>query len=99
MEPCTSIHSIHLSLYPLYLAKFFCLLISVHSSLILIIAFTEAFPAPPVPIHVHYSRLNFTMLGVAVLKNVPRQFYVWGVLNNACQKIGQLCIKMVKVAL
>ena len=59
--------------------------------------FTEAFPAPPVLIHAHYSRLNFDMLGVAMLKDVPWHF-VWQVFKNFCQKFGQLCVKITRVA-
>ena len=70
-----------------------------HSSLILIIVFMKAFPAPPALIHAHYSHLNFIMLAVAMLKDVPRQFYLWEVFKNFCQQIGQLCVKMVRVAL
>ena len=76
MDRFTSIRSIHLSLYPLDFAKFFCLLISVHSLLILVIVFTDAFPAPPVQLYAYYSHFNFAMLGVAMLKDMPRQFYV-----------------------
>ena len=66
---------------------------------ILIIVFTEAFPAPPVLLHTYYSRLNFTMLRDDMLKDVPRDFHVWGVFKNFCQKFSQLSIKMVRVAL
>ena len=91
MDPVTSIRSIHLHYIICILQKSFCILISVHSLSIVIVVFTEAFPAPPVLIHAHYSRLNFAMLGVAMLKDVPRQFYVWGMFKNFCQKFGQLC--------
>ena len=70
-----------------------------HSLSILIIVFTEAFHAPPVLLYAYYSPLNFAMLGVAIFKDVPKEFYVWGVLKNFCQKSSQLCIKMVRVAL
>ena len=70
-----------------------------HSLSILIIAFTEAFPAPPVLLYAYYSRLNIAMLGVAMLKDVPREFCVWGVFKNICQKFGKLRIKLVEEAL
>ena len=57
-----------------------------HSILILVIVFTEAFHAPPVLLYASYLRLNFAMLGVAMLKNVPRHFYVGGVFKKLCQK-------------
>ena len=70
-----------------------------YSSLILIIVLTEVFPAPPVLLYAYYSRLNFAMLGVATLKDVHREFYVWGVLKNICQKFAQVCVKMSRAAL
>ena len=59
--------------------------------------FTEAFLAPPVLFYAYYSPLNFAMLGVAMPKDVLREFYVWGVLKNFCQKFGQFCIKRIRV--
>ena len=60
---------------------------------ILIIAFTEAFPAPPVLLYAYYSRPNFAMFGVAMLKDAPRELHIWKVFKNFSQKFGQLCIK------
>ena len=77
------------------LQKFFCLLISVQSLSILVTVFMEAVPAP-VLLYAYYSRFNFAMLRVAMLKDMPRKFYAWGVFKNFCQKFGQFCIEMVK---
>ena len=57
------------------------------------------FPASPVLIHAHCSRLNFAVLGVAMLKDGPWQFYVWGVFKKFCQKISEVCLGMVRAAL
>ena len=46
-----------------------------HSLSILITALIEAFPASPVMIHAHYSHLKFTMLGIFMLRDVPRRFF------------------------
>ena len=81
------------------LQKFFSVLVSVHSLSILINVFTEGFHDPPALLYAYYSRLNFAMLGIAMLKDVPRDFYAWGVFKNVCQKVGQLCGKMVRVAM
>ena len=72
------------------LQESFCLLIRVHFLSILIIGFTEGFPAPPVLLYAYYSRLNFTMLGEAILKDVFKKYW---------QQFGHLCITMVRVAL
>ena len=69
-----------------------------HSSLILIIVFTEIFPAPPVLLYAYYSRLNFAMLGVDSLKDVPRQVCV-GRVQIFCKKFCQVCVKMIRAAL
>ena len=61
------------------------------------IVFTEAFPDPPVLLYAYYSRLNLAMLGVAMLINMPRKFYVWGVFKNVYQKFGQPCGKIARV--
>ena len=45
-----------------------------------------------------YARLNTAMLGVAMLEDVPREFYALGMFTNSSQKFGQVC-EMVKVAM
>ena len=47
-----------------------------HSLMVLITAFTEAFPAPPVLIHTHYSHHNFAVLQVAIIRVVPLGFSI-----------------------
>ena len=37
----------------------------------------EGFPAPHVLLCSYYSCLNFAMLGVAMLKDVPREICIW----------------------
>ena len=69
-----------------------------HFLLILVTVFTDAFPIPPVHLYAYYSRLNFTMLRVAMLKDVRRQLSVWGVFKYSCQKLGQNFVKLVRVA-
>ena len=59
-----------------------------HSSLILIIVFMEAFPAHLVLIHAHFSCLKSAMLRVAMFKDVPRQFYVLGESKALYQKLA-----------
>ena len=66
-----------------------------HSLLNLIIVFTLAFLPPPVLSYAYNSRRNFAMLGVAMLKDVPRQFYVWGEFKN----FYHVCVDMVSVLL
>ena len=79
-----------------------------HCLSIFIIVLVEAFHAPPVLLYAYQSRLNFAMLGVAMLKDVSTpqtqnlldsEFCLWGVFKNFCQIFGQLCIKLVRVAL
>ena len=53
-----------------------------HSLLILIIVFTKAFLDHPVLLYAYYSRFNFVMLGVAMLKDMRRHF-----LCRECSKI------------
>ena len=72
---------------------------SVQSLSLLRVVFTEAFPALPVLLYAYYSGPNFDMLGAARLKDVRKGFYVWEVLKNLSQNFGQLCIKVVRVAL
>ena len=69
-----------------------------HSFSVLIIVFSECFLAPLVLLYAYYSCLNFTLPGVAMLKDVPRGFYVWGAFKNFYQKFGQLDIKIFRVA-
>ena len=57
------------------------------------------FPAPPALLYAYHTHFSFTMLGVAMLKDVPRELYVCVVFKHFCQNFGQLCIKMVRIAL
>ena len=59
----------------------------------------EAFLAPPVLLYAYHTHFSFTMLGVAMLKDMPREFYACVVFKHFCQNFGQLCIKMVRIAL
>ena len=70
-----------------------------HYISILITVFMKAVPAPPVMLYAYYSLVIFAMLRVAMLNDMPRKFYAWGVFKNFCQKFGQFCIEMVRVAL
>ena len=70
-----------------------------HSLSILVNVFMEAFSAPPVLFYAYQTHFIFTLHGVAMLKDVPREFYVCVVFKHFCQNIGQLCIKMVRIAL
>ena len=86
MDPVTSIRSIfgsilH-SLCPLYFAKSFCVPVSVQYLSILIIVFTEAFPAPPVLLSAYYS-----LLVVAMLKDVPGGILCLGSVQKCLPKI------------
>ena len=73
--------------------KSFCILVCVHSLSISTTVSKEPFSAPPVLIHIHYSRLNFAMLGITMLGDVPWQFRLWGAFKNFWQKLGQLFVK------
>ena len=70
-----------------------------YSLVLLIVVFTEAFPAPPILLYTYYSCLTFAMHGVTMLRDVPKQFFECGVFKNFCQKFGQVCETMVSVAL
>ena len=59
----------------------------------------EAFPAPPVLLYAYHTHFIFTMLGVAMLKDVPRELYVCVVFKHFCQNFCQLYIKKVRIAL
>ena len=59
----------------------------------------EAFPAPPVLLYAYHAHFIFTMLGVAMLNDVPRKCYLSVVFKHFCQNFGQLCITMVRIAL
>ena len=68
--------------FPVF-GKSSCILVFVYSLSILITAFTEAL-APLVLIHAHYFGLNCAMLGVSLLRDEPRQIYLWDVFENIC---------------
>ena len=70
-----------------------------HSLSIFVNVFKETFSAPLVLFYVYYSHFNFIMLRVAMLKDMPREFYVCVVFKHICQNFGQLYIKMVRIAL
>jgi len=42
----------------------------------------EASPVPPASIHAHHSPFNFAIHGIAMLRDVHKQLYLWGVLKN-----------------
>ena len=48
----------------------------------MIFVFTKAFPAPPVLLYAYYSRFNFAMFAVAMLKDLPIEFML-----GECSKI------------
>ena len=75
MDLVTSIRSIHISLYPSYFAKVFLPLN--HCAFFININYCTqgGFPAPPVLFYAYNSCLNCFMLGVAMLKDIPKEFH------------------------
>ena len=72
---------------------------SMHSLSICFTVFTELFPAHPSLIKAQNSQLNFTMLRITVLRDVPKQLPLEGMLNNFCQKFYWLWLKKDREAL
>ena len=59
-----------------------------HFLLTLIIVLIIINPAPPVLLYAYYSRLNCAMLGVAMLQDVPRLFFVLGVFKTVAKNLA-----------
>ena len=57
-----------------------------HYLSLLITVFINPFPASLVLVHAHYFHLNFAVLGVTLLRDVPRQFLFVGCVQKILAK-------------
>ena len=82
----------HFSSYPLHLAKV-SLLLSLCSFFLTSDSCVLRAPAPQVLIHTYDSHLSSTMLGVTMLRDVPRQTICAASSKVFWKSYSQLCIK------